>query len=537
MFILNPYRFGGAAGTDFTTNLVASWQFENDFLDYTANNHDATKTGTVNFATGKVGNAADFIGVFDLLTVADSDDFSFTDGITDLPFSISFWVNIDVLGAFIVLLNKRDGSISNREWDIFVSTTGTIGMQLFSPTNSPDNRLNITQAGLVINTWYHLVFTYDGTEAKEGLKLYLDGVSTGTQAEVGTYAGMTNTISSLTLGSAFHDNTLELDGKMDEVKIWKGRELSQAEVTELYDLEKAGTSVLPAPASGIYDNASVVYSLRRPDMATKWTNAVLQLRRSGDNAFKTVFFDGDAVGDTITLNSKIGDTLTTPSATTLGDWIGSNDAYVVQWVGITPNNIIDIDKRAIQATTTLQPQFISSGTILTKNGKPVIDFLNTNTFLLASANTDLNSGNSYTSLTVSGNNSSVSVGTIYSTSASPTNRITIFNDRTANKFASFIVASTGNFEAKTLLQQNNSNQKLLTSIIEPTNLKTYLNNTIQTSTARTGTYLNNDFILGRQSAEGNYLNGTIQEITIFPSDKTADLTELHADINTYYGIY
>jgi len=43
--------------------------------------------------------------------------------------------------------------------------------------------------------------------------------------------------------------------------------------------------------------------------------------------------------------------------------------------------------------------------------------------------------------------------------------------------------------------------------------------------------------IGTQLTNSVNLEGTIQEITIFPSDKTTDLTELHTDINDYYFVY
>ena len=66
------------------------------------------------------------------------------------------------------------------------------------------------------------------------------------QSQLGTYTGMTASSNNLVIGTrSWAVGVSELNGQLDEVKIWKGRELSQTEVTELYDLENAGTSVLP----------------------------------------------------------------------------------------------------------------------------------------------------------------------------------------------------------------------------------------------------------------------------------------------------
>tara|TARA_R110002167_G_scaffold331706_1_gene538381 strand:+ start:22435 stop:23877 length:1443 start_codon:yes stop_codon:yes gene_type:complete len=234
--------------SDFLSGLVASWQFESNFLDYTVNNHDATAVGTVTNTTGGIiGNSAKFDGSADYLTVPDHNDFSFTDGVNDVPFTLCLWVKFDVLGAFTILLGKRDGSTTDREYEIYLNTSGDLGLQLLSPTNSPDNRISISQlsAGFVINTWYHIAFTYDGSETKEGLSMYIDSVSVGTLDSLGTYTGMTGSTSLFAMGSSVYNTALELDGKLDEVKVYKNRKLTQADITEMYTLENAGTGVLP----------------------------------------------------------------------------------------------------------------------------------------------------------------------------------------------------------------------------------------------------------------------------------------------------
>jgi len=291
-------------------------------------------------------------------------------------------------------------------------------------------------------------------------------------------------------------------------------------------------------ASGIYDNASVVYSLRRPDMATKWTNAVLKIRRSSDDATAFVFFDGDAVNDTITLSSLISTTSnTTPDATTLTTFVGANDAYVEQWIGITPDNSVDGNKVASQTTTANQPQFISSGAIITKNGKPTIDFLSDYRWLEASANTDLDVTNSYTILSVSNNILSADNGGLLATGATSISGLLLYNSRATNKRHSVIVATGGNLIINTSVQHNVADQKLLTTVVDNLDMDIYYNGTSDGSGSFTGTYVNDRLKIGILNASNNRLQGTIQEIIIMPSDVTADLTTLHADINAYYSIY
>ena len=64
----------------------------------------------------------------------------------------------------------------------------------------------------------------------------------------------------------------------------------------------------------------------------------------------------------------------------------------------------------------------------------------------------------------------------------------------------------------------------------------YYNGDLQTFNTWSGTYANTVFRIGAQISINHPLNGTIQSLIVFPSDKTSDLTALHADIDTYYSI-
>jgi hypothetical protein len=295
--------------------------------------------------------------------------------------------------------------------------------------------------------------------------------------------------------------------------------------------------------SPIYDGVSTMYSLRRPAMTTLWTNAVLKIRRSSDNATAFVFFDGADINDTLSTSSFISTSSnTTPSATTLGTWLGSNDAFVETWFGITDNNTIDTGKRAIQTTTGKQPKFANSGVIATKNGNPAIDFLSDLRYLTTNALTALNSGNSFTVISVSALSTLDTVGVVCSNSINTTSNDSRFihlNDNRTQKALSVLRNTSGaQYNADLLAQQNTLSQKLLTSVMNyPSALTSYYNGTIQDYLAVTGSWVNNTFTIGVQRNEATQLNGTMQELIIFPSDKTSDLATLHTEMNAYYSIY
>ena len=235
-----------------TTNLVASYNFDADFADYTGNN-PLTPSGSTppvaGVAGGVVSDCAEFNSTGDYTLAADSDDFSFTDGVTDLPFSVSFWANFTGYnsgasgGAW--LLSKRDTS-TNEEYQILFYQN-QFQVTLFSGGGNA-NKLN---AGLAypppIGSWHHYTVTYDGNATFTGIKLYIDGVSqTLTDSSAGTYIGMANGSQAVNIGStSWSPSQGSFDGKLDEYHIWKNRELTEAEVTDIYTTELAGNSILP----------------------------------------------------------------------------------------------------------------------------------------------------------------------------------------------------------------------------------------------------------------------------------------------------
>ena len=283
-------------------------------------------------------------------------------------------------------------------------------------------------------------------------------------------------------------------------------------------------SVIP-----LYDDVSAMYTLRRPNFSIPWTKVVMGLRRTSDNTTTAVFFDNNGK---ISLNSTV-----TAAEATLGDWVGSGDAFVEFWQGITPDNTEDFDKQARQNTSGNQPKFISSGTIITKNGEPTIDFLISSRFLEASLNIDLDSGKEFTFFTVANNVVDDRNGSIFVLALPAANPFQHFSDRRIQRNITAVRASGSLAFMIYLAQQNTSDQKILTSIIRSDKTgSVYYNSVLQENDSWTGSYGNNTFIMGTDGDGSNNLNGTIQEITIFPSDLGLTRSAIESDITTYYSI-
>ena len=200
-------------------------------------------------------NAISFDGTNDCITVSDQAAYSFTDGSTDKPFSISAWVFVgDISSDNGPFVTKVDFTASTATEYLFKQANGKIQMFMYDTSKSTSGhaiRALANATSLTNNTWHHVVMTYDGTDSQNGITLYTDGSETAstksaTQTVVdGTpvvYDNMRNTTTPLIIG-ATQDGAANstaarvFEDRMADVVIFD-KELSAAEVTEVYNTGK-----------------------------------------------------------------------------------------------------------------------------------------------------------------------------------------------------------------------------------------------------------------------------------------------------------
>lgn len=103
---------------------------------------------------------------------------------------------------------------------------------------------------LVSGAWHHVVFAVpNATGGINAVKAYLDGVDTET-TKIGTYSGYRANTNTPLQFATHYNNANEFDGHLDEIGIWYGKVLSQAEVTSLYNSGNGLTYPFTAPAAG-----------------------------------------------------------------------------------------------------------------------------------------------------------------------------------------------------------------------------------------------------------------------------------------------
>lgn len=236
------FSLGGLPSTDFLTGLVAYYSFDgSNATDIHTGTHNGTIIGSPTFPTGINSNCIDFGNndAANYFTIADSNDFSFTNGGgVDVPFTMSFWVNMtafSVTGSWFI--NKIPQVNTQNEYQLILLGSN-LNIYKFDRNNSSINQSISHSFSPSLSTWYHIVYTDNGSKTVAGMKFYINGsLVTSTNISSGTYTGMPNGNTDVFVGTnAWGANqALKVKGKMDEIAIWKNRELTSTEVTELYN--------------------------------------------------------------------------------------------------------------------------------------------------------------------------------------------------------------------------------------------------------------------------------------------------------------
>jgi hypothetical protein len=277
-----------------------------------------------------------------------------------------------------------------------------------------------------------------------------------------------------------------------------------------------------APYVGLldtYPNAAAAYSVRL--LKSDYTGNAIRVRRSSDNAEQNIGFDGSGNLDTTSLTS----------------FCSGTDGFVTTWYDQSGNGL-----NQIQTTAANQPQIVSSGNVITTNGKPAAQFDGTNDALLYNSNLFLGAS-SRTILSVYKPNNATGTFT-YSIFGQSFNGIpggyTVLQSRTAfvtgdPYFAGF-AADLGNG-----LTTPNTSQKLAQFNYNGTTGYLYKNNSLITSANITLNAQSNGLIyIGASNSSGSlqeWSDANIQECIAWTSNQDANTTGISTNINTYYGIY
>ncbi|MBU4421901.1 LamG domain-containing protein [Patescibacteria group bacterium] len=204
--------------------LVGYWNMNADDYNGTTvfdksgkGNHGTdTNMDTSNLTPGKIGQAMNFNGSDELVTVLDDSSLQFTE---HDPFSLSLWFNGQNDGGTAELIVKRN--VNNR-YMIYLDASNQIGSQI---SDGSATILLTTSENVADGKWHHAVLTYDGINKGS---IFVDNVSK--DYDTASFSGLSTSGANLTIGQGQNGY---FDGSIDEVMIYN-RALSAEEVQDLY---------------------------------------------------------------------------------------------------------------------------------------------------------------------------------------------------------------------------------------------------------------------------------------------------------------
>ncbi len=179
-------------------------------------------------------NALDFDGIDDVVLVPNAS--SLINAGTGISFGL--WVYPRNTAPAFPNFDSFGGFRNNTDADFYIIQIGANSLEARF-RNSSSMNFDINFSGLILNTWQHLVFTYDGAL----IKLYHNGIEVGSLAANGN---ISNAFESLYIGDGYYaGGDYYLDGKVDEVVLFN-RALTQPEIQCLThgDVDTASTGLM-----------------------------------------------------------------------------------------------------------------------------------------------------------------------------------------------------------------------------------------------------------------------------------------------------
>lgn len=216
----------------YITSQVAHYPFDtnaNDLIN--AYNGTSNNISYANVGANGAGGSATFNGINSTVNVPNpaSNDFSFDTG----AFSINMWVYIPTGGVGGTYLTKRDTTFN--EWTIFhnVATSQLIWTQRSTSGGSIGRTATIA---IPFNVWNMITITFSGGLLVTGIKIYLNrNLLTATNQVVAGYTGNNPTGCRMLLGRQGNNAGTFITARIDNTRIWKGRELNATEITDMYN--------------------------------------------------------------------------------------------------------------------------------------------------------------------------------------------------------------------------------------------------------------------------------------------------------------
>jgi hypothetical protein len=268
----------------------------------------------------------------------------------------------------------------------------------------------------------------------------------------------------------------------------------------------ASTSQVAPAFTGLldtYSGAAAAYSLRL--LSSTYSGSAIRVRRSDDNAEQDIGFRNNEL-DTSTLETFS---------------IGS-DCFVTTWYDQSGNS-----NNATNSTAANQPKIVSSGTTITENNKPAIEYDGSGDQLQLSSSIDL-SNEFFLPLVYKSNRTSSEDYVLYGDGGA--SRIRLYQ----GLYRLYIDNVTYGFSTA---NDNFGTQYLFTNEADDSrNLAVYRNSS-QIGSTEVIPIDDNWIIEYLGYGSSRPITGLLQEVVIYATDQSNYRTGIETNINDYYSIY
>ncbi len=222
------------------SSLIAHWLLNDNLAttavldDTVAGSHDGTASSdtdtlTTSDESGTANKAFDMGGT-DYVTVGDDNAFSFGDGSSDSPFSITAMIKYEDTGANQQIISKFHNGNNQLEWKFEIAADQLV----FSIADESAGVIIGVRTVVTLDANWHFVgATYNGNESRSGITLYIDWVKQNTtNVGTGSYTAMEQLGADVIIGGR-EAGTLELwKGDLNNIAIFD-KELSASEIANL----------------------------------------------------------------------------------------------------------------------------------------------------------------------------------------------------------------------------------------------------------------------------------------------------------------
>lgn len=211
-----------------TDNLVSFWSLD-DVTDSHGSN-DLTNNNSVTFVTGKVGNAGNFNGSNQYLSITDGAQtgLDLTSSLT-----VNSWIYLDTAPSAgkADIINKV--SFGDSQWLVAAQeNSGDKGLLVLYENTQNNENFPVSISDWTASTW--IMYTHTFNASTKEAEVFINGTSAGTVTNSNWTETRNGTATTFIGAYGVGFDAGYFDGKIDELGVWS-RVLTDDEIVELYN--------------------------------------------------------------------------------------------------------------------------------------------------------------------------------------------------------------------------------------------------------------------------------------------------------------